>query len=407
MTKRAYYFDSYTIQFKAEVEERLVIDGQPVVVLDQTYFYPDSGGQPCDTGKINESAVDNVQIRPEDGAVLHYLDRACDQDLVSAVIDWQRRFDHMQHHTGQHILSQAFIQAANAQTIGFHLSEASVTIDLDKADLSTDEVKEAERLANQIVWQNRAVAVQEVSVEEARNLQLRKIPPTRSGKLRLIDIKDFDLTACGGTHVKQTGEVGLIKVTKQERRGEKQRIEFRCGNRALDDYGEKLAIVNDLSTRLTTGGSELDAAVERLQDENKQTHRLLKKQEAELGRLEASVLLKEAARFANVFIVTHVFSDRDPGQVRALANQLVREESVVALLGVTGDRSHLIFSRSNSAPGQMGKLLKSALNVLGSKSGGGSDAFAQGAGPAVDDSLIEQAIETAQNQLLEELGGIG
>jgi alanyl-tRNA synthetase len=407
MNQRAYYFDSYTVQFEATVIERLLIDDQPVVVLDNTFFYPTSGGQPCDLGKLSEAAVIDVLIRPEDGAVLHYLDRELAGDQVTATINWQRRFDHMQHHTGQHILSQAFIQVADAHTIGFHLSDASVTIDLDKRKLSVDDIVDVELLANEIVWQNRPVIAREVAMDEARKLPLRKIPPTQNGNLRLIDIQDFDLTACGGTHVTRTGEVGLIKVIKQERRGEKQRIEFRCGNRALSDYKEKNRIVAELTTRLTTGASELDAAVERLQDENKQARRKLKKQQTDLSRLEASNFINQALHIGDLVIVTQVFSDRDPVQVKALSNQLIRHDDVIALLGVAGKHSHLIFSRSFNAPGQMNSLLRSALRVLGSNSGGGSDTFAQGVGPAVDAMIVQQAVEVAKKELIEELNGIG
>lgn len=407
MNQRAYYFDSYTVQFEATVIERLLIDGQPIVVLENSFFYPTSGGQPCDLGKLSKAAVIDVLIRPEDGAVLHYLDRELAGDQVTATINWQRRFDHMQHHTGQHILSQAFIQVADAHTIGFHLSDASVTIDLDKRKLSVEDIVDVELLANEIVWQNRPVIAREVAMDEAKKLPLRKIPPTQNGKLRLIDIQDFDLTACGGTHVARTGEVGLIKVIKQERRGEKQRIEFRCGKRALGDYREKHAIVVDLTTRLTTGGSELDAAVERLQDENKQARRQLKKQQAELSRLEASNFINQASHVGETAIVMQVFSDRDPGQVKALSSQLIRHDNVIALLGVSGKRSHLIFGRSAGAPGQMNSLLRSALSVLGSNSGGGSDAFAQGVGPAADDQLVQRAVEVAKKELMEELNGIG
>ena len=403
MNERAYYEDSYTTKFKVNVLERLVHDGRPAVVLDHTYFYPTSGGQPCDLGQMNDVAVVGVLIRPENGAVLHVLENELDGEQVTAVINWQRRFDHMQHHTGQHILSQAFIQIAAAQTIGFHLSAASVTIDLDKNSLTPATLEEVEQLTNEIIWQNRPVRVRTVNAAEVQTLPLRKIPPVRDGKLRLIEIDDFDLTACGGTHVARTGEIGLLKIIKQERHGEKQRIEFRCGHRALRDFQQKHQIVAQLSAQLTTAATELSTAVAQLQEDNKQSRRQLKKQQVELDRLEVQQLLSQGERHMDTILVTHVFSDRDPGQVRAVGSQLARNEGVVALLAMAGDRSQLIFCRSQSAPGKMNKLLPIALNELGSQSGGGSDAFAQGVGPPATIADVQHAILTAKKAFLEEL----
>ena len=403
MSERAYYEDSYKTRFKANVLERLVHDGRPAVVLDHTYFYPTSGGQPCDLGQINDVSVVDVLVRPGNGDVLHVLDNDLDEEQVTAVINWQRRFDHMQHHTGQHILSQAFIQIATAQTIGFHLSESSVTIDLDISSLTPAQIEEVEQLTNEIIWQNRPVKVRTVNAQEVQSLPLRKIPPVRDGKLRLIEIAEFDLTACGGTHVAQSGEVGLLKIIKQERRGEKQRIEFRCGHRAFIDYRQKHQIVTQLSTQLTTAAKELSPAVARLQEDNKQSRRQLKKQQVELDRLEAQQLLSQGERHGDTILVTHLFSGRDPGQVRALGSQLARNEGVVALLAMAGNRSQLIFCRSENAPGKMNKLLRIALNELGSQSGGGSDTFAQGVGPPADVAAVQHAVDTATTVFLEEL----
>ena len=407
MNKRAYYLDSYTTQFNATVIERIVMDNTPAVVLDKTYFYPTSGGQPCDKGEMNEVAVIEVLVRAQDGAVLHMLERELEEDQVSAVIDWQRRFDHMQHHTGQHILSQAFIQISGAHTIGFHLSNASVTIDLDTKELLSDQIEEVEQLANEIIWQDRPVTIRNISTEEAKTLALRKFPAAHKGIVRLIDIEDFDLTACGGTHVARTGEVGMIKIIKREGRGEKQRIEFRCGHRALSDYRQKHMIVVELSTLMTTGGTELNTAVKRLQNDNKQARRQLKKQQAELSRLEADQLLSQGVHLGDTLLITRVFSGRDPGQVRALGSQLIRHDGVIALLGLAGNRTHLFFCRAGGAPGNMKNLLNTALSELGSHSGGGSETFAQGAGPSADVNLVQQAIETAEKQFLEEMAGMG
>lgn len=406
MSERAYYKDSYTNRFKAVVIERLVHDGRPALILDRTYFYPTSGGQPCDLGKMNDVSVVDVLVHPQNGDVLHILENEVSADQVKAVIDWQRRFDHMQHHTGQHILSQAFVQIAAAETVGFHLSPSSVTIDLDKNSLSQAQREEAEQLANEIIWQNRPVKARTVNQKEIQSLPLRKIPPARDGRLRLIEIADFDLTACGGTHVARTGEIGLLKIIKQEKRGEKLRIEFRCGHRALLDYQQKHQIVTQLTTQLTTGANELSTAVVRLQADNKQSHRQLKKQQGELDRLEAQQLISQGQRQGNTILVTHVFAERDPKQVRAIGNQLIRFDGIVALLAVAGNRSQLIFCKSESAPGEMNILLRIALREIGSQSGGGSSTFAQGVGPPANVDDVQLAVDAAKMALLEEIQGL-
>jgi len=403
MNERRYYKDSYTTAFTAAVVDQLTHDGQPAVILDQTYFYPTSGGQPHDLGYINEVPVIDVLVRSEDGAILHVLEKELEDERGSAFIDWPRRFDHMQHHTGQHILSQAFIRIAGAQTIGFHLSDSSVTIDLDKNHLSAAEIEDAEHMTNDIIWQNVAVNVLEVTPEEALALPLRKIPPTNHGPLRLIDIADYDLTACGGTHVANTAEVGLLKIVKQERRGEKQRIEFRCGNRALADYRLKHEVIGTLSSQLTTGATELATAVSRLQEDLKQARRKLKKQQSELDNLEAQQLLEHGSRHDKLILVTQVFSDRDLGQVRALGSRLVNNKDTVALLGLVGERSQLLFCKAENVPGSMKEILLAGLQELGSQSGGGSDAFAQGVGPSASPAQVRQALSVAETLFLRKL----
>ena len=263
-SKRLYYQNAYTTRFEAKIVERVREEGQTAVILDQTYFYPTSGGQPFDTGTINNLPVTNVTIREKDEAVLHWLDtKELWQDEIVGQINWPRRFDHMQQHTGQHILSQSFIQIAQAETVGFHLSDNTLTIDLHTTKLSPTQIEETEYLANQIIWQNRPIHIRLVTQEQAKKLALRKLPPVRQGKLRLIEIDKFDLTACGGTHVQHTGEVGIIKIVKLERQNNQLRVEFCCGQRALHDYRLKNSISNQLSAELTTGMGEVIIAKHR------------------------------------------------------------------------------------------------------------------------------------------------
>jgi alanyl-tRNA synthetase len=300
-------------------------------------------------------------------------------------------------------LTQAFIKTADAKTVSFHLSEASVTIDLHTADLTPADIERAEELANQIIWQDRSINVHMVTSEQAKSLDVRKIPTFRTGQLRLIrliDIEKFDLTACGGTHVARTGAVGLIKIVKLERHGDGLRVEFCCGNRALQDYRLKNSIANHLSATLTTSYTELLPSVNRLQDELKQAQRQVKKQQSELMQYEAAELLQSGKRKGDVTVITHVFNGRDPGSIRALGSHLAKHEGVVALLGLAGEKAQLIFCRAEDAVGQMNQLLKPALQLLGTDAGGGNATFAQGGGPTANEEQVLQALGRAERLLL-------
>ena len=407
---RDYYTDSYTLQFETRVTAAETPDGRPAVLLDLVYFYPTSGGQPHDTGHLRRgdavARVVDVIERESDGAILHILDRALTPGPATATIDRERRLDHMAHHTGQHLLSQAFVRVAEAETVGFHLSPQSVTIDLDRADLSPAEIDAAETLANEIIRRDAPVAVRFVTGEEAAALPLRKTPPGRDGRLRLVDIEGFDLTACGGTHVARTGEVGLVKIVRTERRGATTRVEFLCGARALADYRQKLDILRSLSAALTTGAADLPAVVVKIQDENKALRTELRRREAALLALEAEQLLAGAAPLGEARLVARVFTGREPDELRRLAGALTEAGSVVALLGLAGERTHLVFGRSAGAPGHMGELIRPALAALGGR-GGGNATLAQGGGPAGDEAKVAATLTAAARELRQAREGPG
>jgi alanyl-tRNA synthetase len=410
MNRPAYYNDAYTTIFESAILEFTEYDGRPAVVLEQTYFYLTSGGQPHDTGRLIQTGITSnvleIVERKIDNTILHVVDIPPGSGTVRGEIDWPRRFDHMQHHTGQHILSQAFIRVAAAETVGFHLSEQRVTIDLEHSNLTDDQLLAAEQLANEIVWENRSVHIREVKFEEAGNLSLRKTPPARNGLLRLIDIDNFDLTACGGTHVEKTGAVGLIKVVKTERRGTITRIEFCCGRRAIEDYRLKHEVMDDLSSYLTTGYSDLVPSVVRLQSEAKLLRQELKRKQKALLELEAQQLVEKSESLGSLKLVKSVFLERGVDEVQLLANSLANQTGVIALLGIYGNESKLIFCRSVDAPGLMGDIIRPALERLGSARGGGGPAFAQGGGPPADLETVTQAIDLAEQRLREVMNGI-
>jgi alanyl-tRNA synthetase len=395
MSNRLYYADSYTRDFEAHIVEHLTLNGHPAIILKDTYFYPTSGGQPHDTGSIGTAQIIDVITRDKDGAVIHILDQTIEGNTAEAHIHWERRFDHMQHHTGQHILSQAFIQIANASTIGFHLSENSVTIDLDVPPLATETVNNVEDLANQIIYENRAVTAQIINKDDAGSVRIRKLPDhLLTDGLRVVEIADFDMTACGGTHVRQSGEIGIIKILKVEKRGEKSRVEFRCGGRALQDFREKNSLINRLTAELTVSMDEIPDTFSRTQEQVKTLQRDLKAATSQLISFEATQLLENAAQQGEMRVITSVFPGRDMNDLKLLASKLTAEKQVVALLGSTGERANIVFSRSADLIHDMNALLKSTLETLGGR-GGGQPTLAQGSAPADETALMAALAEAA------------
>lgn len=368
-------------------------------MLGGTYFYPTGGGQPYDVGTIGGVEVVDVVTRPGDKAVLHVLDAPVSDDEVNCQIDWARRFDHMQQHTGQHILTQAFVQTSGLQTVGFHLSADTVTIDLDAPALTPEAVTTAEDLANAVVWENRPVTARLIAPDEAEGVRMRRLPDqlTTDG-LRVVDIDGFDQTACGGTHVAHTGEIGLIKIVRAEKRGDKTRIEFRCGGRALADYRLKNAVVNGLTADLTVGIDEVRLAVARLQDGMREAQRGLKAACARLLEADAAELLASASRSGEIAVVARVLAGREAGELRQLAGLLARGDGVVALLGAPGaERASLVFARSANLTADMNALLRLALAELPSGKGGGQAALAQGGGEASEAELAALLDRVAQS----------
>lgn len=396
---RLYYDDAYTRDFSAQVVERTTVDRYPAVILDRTYFYPTSGGQPNDLGTIGGVAVLDVTARKEDGAVLHVLANDVDGETVACSVDWTRRFDHMQHHTGQHILSQAFVQVAQASTVGFHLSAESITIDLDRTGLTDDTITAVETLANDVVWANHPVTTRIIQPDDAEGVRIRKLPEhLLTGGLRVVDIDGFDVTACGGTHVAHTGEIGLIKILRLEKRGDKTRVEFRCGARALRDYREKNAIANQLTADLTCALLEVPQSVARLQEDFKAEQRALKAANGQLIEYEALRLSAETPAANGVRVIAQVFTSRDFGDLRILAARLAQEADIVALLatsdGMETGKAQLVFARSASLPHDMNALLKQTLGRFADGRGGGQPQMAQGGGTA-SPAAIHEALAAA------------
>ena len=391
MTERLYYADAYCTCFSARVIERVTWDGRPAVVLDRTVFYPTSGGQPADLGMLGGVAVVDVQARRDD-AIIHVLESTLPEDgkEIEGKIDWPRRFDHMQQHTGQHVLSAAFERILDADTVGFHLGTDVSTIDLNIPRLAPEAVTPVEGLVNQVVWENHPVSTRFVDSDELSALPLRR-PPAVDGPVRIVEVSDFDVNPCGGTHVARTGEIGLVRIARLDYRGEETRVEFLCGGHALRDYRAKSAVVNQLATRLTVGYWELDQAVERLQGEAKQLRTDLRRTREGLLKVEAAELFEAAVPRGAYRVVQQVWEGREPGELRALAQELMGRFEVAALLAGVGERTHLCFACSEGVSLDMAALLQEACAQLGGK-GGGKPHLAQGSAPATDLARVRAVV---------------
>lgn len=399
MSKRLYYDDPYVAIFDAKVTEHVRVGDKLAIALNKTYFYPTSGGQPADHGTINDIPVLDVSIRESDGVILHLLADEIWVDQVHCKIDWPRRFDHMQQHTGQHILSAAFNKVAKAETVGFHLGSQSCTIDLATHSLTAEQAEQAETLSNEVIFANRLVRSTVLTPEQVALLPLRK-PPQVEGPIRIVEVEKFDLCACGGTHVNHAGEIGAIKITKIENRGKGTRVEFLCGRRALADYRFKNKLMNQLAAQFTTSHDQVAPSVARLMQEIKNLRNEMRKAHANLLEYEARDFFHTAEEHNGIRIVSAIFPERDRREINWIAKWLSERPSVVVLFGLAGEKSHILFSRSEDVDRDMVMLLKTALRVLGSTSGGGRADMAQGGGPAADEKRVGQAIDRAKRLLL-------
>ncbi|HZK11982.1 MAG TPA: DHHA1 domain-containing protein [Atribacterota bacterium] len=395
MTKRLYYQDSYLKEFKAKVLKKIKIDNRPAVVLDVTAFYPTSGGQPYDKGFIQDIPV--VEVAEEGDEIIHILKEELKEKINSEVvgkINWKRRFDHMQQHLGQHILSGALMEMWGTETVSFHLGEEVCTLDIAKGKISEEEVKEAEECTNEIIFKNRPVKCYFVEgEEELKRLNLRKIPE-KTGKIRIIEVEDFDLSACGGTHCRATGEVGLIKITKWEKRGEKTRLEFICGRRAWKDYFWKNELIKNISNQLTIKDSELGEALDRMLEERKKIGKELKEYKEKLQEYEAKRLIDESSlRDNRIKIINKVFEEENFQEVRELVQKIINlDESVVVLFGAKKGGAKILFACSRALKYDMNGLTREAAKFIEGQ-GGGAPNFAQAGGKRAEG--IEEALNYA------------
>jgi len=416
MTERLYYTDSHLLEFDARVVSVSKLeDGRAAVALDRTAFYPTGGGQPFDTGLLGEARV--VDCLEDEGAgVLHVLEGDAPEVGASlrGRVDAARRRDHMQQHTGQHILSQAFVELYGAQTRSFRMTADACEIDVELSDPSDERVERAITRANEVIWDDRVVRVHNVTPAEAARLPLRK-DSAREGELRVIEIEGFDFSPCGGTHAARTGEVGVVVARHWERAKGLVRVTFAAGTRALEDYRRANTTARTTAALFSVGRDEAAAAASRLQEENKQLQRRLRASEELAARAQARELLEESEGTVGgvedgagvsavdgngargLRLVARVFEGREAEDLRRLASAIAAHAGAVALLGSREESgARLVFARHAGAPGDMNALLREACRALEGRGGGRPD-LAQGGGPRTD--LLPEVIEHAARSL--------
>lgn len=375
-TTRLYYTDSLQRSFTSRVVHCESDGTHARVALEATAFYPTSGGQPFDLGTLGGASVSEV-VDDEQWGVVHVVDRPLVVgETVEGQIDWTRRFDHMQQHTGQHILSAAFDRTCGVRTESFHLGTTSCTIDLAR-EVTAAEIAAAEAAANGVVWEDREVSVRFASEAEAAAMPLRK-ESLRSGTLRLIDVTDFDLSACGGTHVPRTGMVGVIAVAGWERFKGGSRIEFVCGGRALASHGRLRDQVTGLVRQLTVAPHELAGAVERLHTENRSQQKSIRALEMALAAHLAASLVSTAEDVGSFKRVLVEQPGWDAAALKTLAAEIVAHPGMVVVITGSGTPAPLVVARSADVSFDAGACVKQITTALGGR-GGGRAEMAQGA----------------------------
>ncbi len=390
-TERLYYTDCYLREFEARVERLEPAPKGFKVYLDRTAFYPASGGQLMDRGTLGGAPL--LEAIDEGETIAHVLERQPEGERLRGAIDWERRFDHMQQHTGQHLLSAAFEKTASTKTVSFRMGEEVSTLDLDSDRLGRRQIDEAEDLANRTLFEDREVRVFFRPGAEAAQLGLRK-PTAREGEVRLVEVREFDLSACGGTHVKRAGEIGLILVRRFERLKGLTRVEFVCGSRALQAARRDFRVGTEAARLLSTSLENLPTLVRKQAEDLRATVHAHEKSLKQLVEYRARELWEAASERGGRRIVRQVFPAEAQQEAKSVAHAMARQSSAVALIGVKGKPATLYFSQSPGGGSDLNAILNETVAKVGGRGGGTRD-FAQGGG--LDEGRLEEALTFAES----------
>lgn len=393
--EKIYYENQYIKDFTAEVVSVEEKDGKFHVVLDKTAFFPGGGGQPCDTGELEGLKV--IDVYEENGNIYHVMEQKLIKiHKVKGSIDWAKRFDGMQQHLGQHVLSACFFTMFNANTCGFHLGREISTVDIEGV-LDEKTIREAEKAANDVIHNNIRVEFLTPDKKELKKLKLRRALPNTNEEIRVVKLEDLDMNACCGVHPNSTLELQAIKIRRWEKHKNATRIEFVAGKRAIEDYFKKDTYINLICKYLNSNEEEALNGIKNLNEALREANDSNKKALAELAEYKVKEIIENAEKFNDMTLVKLVYENEDVKYISKLASRIVEYPKVIALLVVkNGDRTNFIFSKSKDVPNiSMNNLLKDVISLVDGK-GGGSEFLAQGAGKnngnidcALDSALIK------------------
>lgn len=376
--ERIYYNNPYLIKWETDVEEVTEKDGKYYVTLAETTFYPEGGGQPSDKGTID--GIELIDLIEENGTICHILPAQPSGKKVECEIDWIRRFDHMQQHTGQHLLSAVFYNMYKGETSSFHLGEDYVSIDISLGEISAEMANTVESAVNEYIFKDLQIKTYIIKPDEVSKYPLRKLPPAEDS-IRIVEIDNIDYSPCCGTHVTRTGEIGIIKILKTEKYKGITRVYFKCGYRALFDFQNKNNIISVLSKHFSAPESELPSRTEALFNELNNANKEIKYLREQLSRYEAMDIIKDS----NDKIISKTFDSKSFGDVQLITKYILTEGDYLLIAASIPDK-RLIFTHGGGFDVNCGKIFKEHLAKYNGK-GGGSDKQAQ-AGFNTEEDLI-------------------
>ncbi|MFZ5516084.1 MAG: alanyl-tRNA editing protein [Candidatus Zhuqueibacterota bacterium] len=388
-TEKLFLNDSYRCEFDARVVRAFTLENKTAIVLDRTAFYPTSGGQKHDTGRLNHSRV--IDVIEQDEEIVHILESPVTAAEVHGVIDWPRRFDFMQQHTGFHILAGSFLQITGAATVSSHLGNEISTIDISLDAIEREQIIAVENLANRIIFENRPVNAYSAEPGRIDAAKIRKALPALP-LVRLVDIDNFDLDPCGGTHVRASGEVGLVKIIRWEKIRGDLRFHFFAGSRAIKDYQQKWQICSALAAKFSVDEDDVVPAVEKMQSEMGLLQKQNKKMTQQLLVHEAGELVRNAEQSGSK-VIALLFEDRPLNDIRELARQITATSDIWALLGLKAAKAHLIFAHSGASAYNLNELVRQVAHLIDGR-GGGRPNFVEIGGDKT--SALEETLHSAR-----------
>lgn len=398
MTNRLYLENPYLKEIDARIIDKIYIDGRYYITLNRTIFYPHlSGGQPGDKGTIN--GVEVLEVYEEGINIIHVVRENIHSDKVSLSIDWENRLDNMQQHTGQHLLSASFYKLYNGETIGFHIGEDYVYIDVTLPELLVDEIRRIEIYTNRIISLNFPIKSYFVEKNDIDKIPVRK-QPTVNSNIRIVEIENIDFSPCAGTHLRSTGEIGLIKIRKWEKHKGNTRIEFVCGNRALYDYDWKNNSIRDISLLLSSKDRDVYEKVKILYNQKEELEKENRNLREDLYRYKAEDLLNNSLKINNIYFVSKIFDNMNSKEMSSIASYLNNATSVIQIFGVKfDDMAQFIVSRSKNINIDLKDMFKGVSEKFDIK-GGGSPNRVQGSCSILDlEDLLNMFSNKIRNSL--------